>query len=99
MTQLATFEIERSRALEEAEKLAELNVCTHSTSALMPLLVPQAHLAGHQNTKQKIKYVERMREEMAALKKEVVTLRAQVCVVSLFGGRLLTFRQLAKVCK
>jgi hypothetical protein len=27
MTQLATFEIERSRALEEAEKLAALNVC------------------------------------------------------------------------
>ena len=27
MNQLATFEIERSRALEEAEKLAELNVC------------------------------------------------------------------------
>jgi uncharacterized protein (UPF0335 family) len=39
---------------------------------------PQAQLVGHNNAKQKIKYVERMREEISALKREVATLRAQV---------------------
>ena len=43
----------------------------------------QAHLVGHHNTKQKIKYVERMREEMTALKKEVAVLRAQVAFLQI----------------
>ena len=45
---------------------------------LTPHAMPQAQLAGHHNIKQKIKYVERMREEIFTLKKELSVLRSQV---------------------
>ncbi|CAB3984491.1 Hyaluronan mediated motility receptor [Paramuricea clavata] len=62
----------------ELEKRALLNRNTESQSEIDKLGQQYARLLGHQNQKQKIRHVQKLMDENASLKQEVVTLREEV---------------------
>ncbi|XP_028401900.1 hyaluronan-mediated motility receptor-like [Dendronephthya gigantea] len=61
----------------EIEKQALLNRNTESQSEIEKLGHQYARLLGHQNQKQKIRHVQKLKDENASLKKEVAKLREE----------------------
>ncbi|XP_028573263.2 hyaluronan mediated motility receptor isoform X2 [Podarcis muralis] len=72
----------------EAEKNALLNENGAAQEELNKLSDAYAKLLGHQNQKQKIKHVVKLKEENAQLKQEVLKLRSQVAKEKKVRGEL-----------